>query len=177
VSSALLAALLQGAFLAAVDGAGELEQLMGRLNRFLNERTEGEKYATVFYCTLDRAGLLRWANAGHCTPYLLRTTGEMKTLGTTGMPLGMLDMATYEVEEVQLQPGDKVVAYSDGLSEAENTEGKFFDIPRMKKVMLNHAKSSCAELHADLMLAVDAFTEGAVQSDDITAVVIEYQPA
>jgi serine phosphatase RsbU (regulator of sigma subunit)/pSer/pThr/pTyr-binding forkhead associated (FHA) protein len=176
VSSALLAALLQGAFLASADGAGEIEQLMSRLNRFLNERTEGEKYATVFYCTLNRAGLLRWTNAGHCTPYLIRTTGEIKPLGSTGMPLGMLDMATYEVEEVQLGAGDKVVAYSDGLSEAENTEGNFFDVDRMKKVMLDHARSSCSALHADLMEAVDSFTEGAVQNDDITAVVIEYQP-
>ncbi len=176
VSSALLAALLQGAFLASADGAGQIEQLMSRVNRFLNERTEGEKYATVFYCTLDRDGQLRWANAGHCTPYLLRTSGEIIPLGTTGMPLGMLDLATYSVEEIRLLPGDKVIAYSDGLSEAENTQGNFFDVDRMKKVMLHHAQSSCSDLHADLMQAVDTFTEGAVQNDDITAVVIEYQP-
>jgi len=88
----------------------------------------------------------------------------------------MLDLATYSVEELRLQPGDKVVAYSDGLSEAENTEGKFFDVRRMKQVMLTHAGSSCTALHAELMEAVDSFTEGAVQNDDITAVVIEYQP-
>ena len=177
VSSALLAALLQGAFLASSDGAGQIEQLMSRLNRFLNERTEGEKYATVFYCTLDREGLLCWANAGHCTPYLIRTTGEMMPLGTTGMPLGMLDSATYSVERARLQPGDKVVAYSDGLSEAENIKGQFFDVDRMKKVILAHTASGCSALHTDLMAAVDAFTEGAMQNDDITAVVIEYKPA
>lgn len=177
VSSALLAALLQGAFLASSDGAGQIEQLMSRLNRFLNERTEGEKYATVFYCTLDREGLLCWANAGHCKPYLVRTTGQITSLGTTGMPLGMLDVATYSVEQVQLQPGDKVVAYSDGLSEAENIKGQFFDLDRMKKVIVAHAQSGCSALHTDLMAAVDAFTEGAVQGDDITAVVIEYRPA
>ena len=176
VSSALLAALLQGAFLASSDGAGQIEQLMSRLNRFLNERTEGEKYATVFYCTLDREGLLCWANAGHCTPYLIRTTGEMIPLGTTGMPLGMLDSATYSVEQARLQPGDKVVAYSDGLSEAENIKGQFFDVDRMKKVILAHTASGCSALHTDLMAAVDAFTEGAMQNDDITAVVIEYRP-
>ena len=155
VSSALLAALLQGAFLASADGAGQIEQLMGRLNRFLNERTEGEKYATVFYCTLDREGLLCWANAGHCTPYLIRTSGEIETLGTTGMPLGMIDVATYSVEQVHLRPGDKVVAYSDGLSEAENIRGQFFDVGRMKKVILAHATSGCSALHSDLMAAVE----------------------
>jgi sigma-B regulation protein RsbU (phosphoserine phosphatase) len=176
VSSALLAALLQGAFLASAEGAEHIEQLMMRVNHFLNDRTEGEKYATLFYCTLNRNGLLRWSNAGHCTPYLIRTSGEMKALETTGLPLGMLAMATYGVEEVQLQPGDKIVAYSDGLTEAANTEGKFFDIARMKTLILSNARSSCSKLHGDLMQAVDAFTEGAIQSDDITAVVIEYQP-
>ncbi len=176
VSSALLAALLQGAFLTLEEGAGQIEQMMTRMNRFLNERTAGEKYATVFYCTLDRNGLLRWANAGHCTPYLIRASGEIKVLGTTGMPLGMLDMADYAVEELQVQPGDKLVAYSDGLTEAANTEGRFFDATRMKRVIEDHAGSSCTELHQDLMDAVDLFTEGAVQNDDITAVVIEYRP-
>jgi serine phosphatase RsbU (regulator of sigma subunit) len=88
----------------------------------------------------------------------------------------MLAMATYGVEEVQLQPGDKIVAYSDGLTEAANTEGKFFDMGRMKTLILANARSSCSKLHGDLMRAVDTFTEGAIQSDDITAVVIEYQP-
>lgn len=176
VSSALLAALLQGAFLAAAEEAEHIEQLMIRVNHFLNDRTEGEKYATLFYCTLNRNGLLRWSNAGHCTPYLIRTNGEMKALETTGLPLGMLAMATYGVEEVQLQPGDKIVAYSDGLTEAANTEGKFFDLGRMKTLILANARSSCSKLHGDLMQAVDTFTEGAIQSDDITAVVIEYQP-
>jgi serine phosphatase RsbU (regulator of sigma subunit) len=177
VSSALLAALLQGAFLASVEGAEHIEQLMMRVNHFLNDRTEGEKYATLFYCTLDRNGMLRWSNAGHCTPYLIRTNGEMKALETTGLPLGMLAMATYGVEEVQLKPGDKIVAYSDGLTDAANTEGNFFDIGRMKTLILSNARSSCSKLHGDLMQAVDTFTEGAIQSDDITAVVIEYQPS
>jgi serine phosphatase RsbU (regulator of sigma subunit) len=176
VSSALLAALLQGSFLLASDSETDIEQMMSRINLFLNERTEGEKYATVFYCTVGHDGLLRWANAGHCTPLVVRATGETETLASTGMPLGMLAEATYGVRSVQLQPQDKIVAYSDGLSDAENAQGKVFEASRMKEVIRAHAKDSASGLLRALMRAVESFTSGAVQRDDITAVVVEYRP-
>jgi phosphoserine phosphatase RsbU/P len=175
VSSALLAALLQGSFLLASDGSHGIEQLMSRVNVFLNERTEGEKYATVFYCTLSRDGTLRWANAGHVTPFLVRSGGQMSTLNTTGTPLGMLEIAEYGVETIQMQPGDKIVAYSDGLSEAQNAEGAFFEASRMKQIMLANAARSAAELHHALMEQVESFTQGTVQHDDITALVMEFR--
>jgi sigma-B regulation protein RsbU (phosphoserine phosphatase) len=176
VSSALLAALLQGSFLLASDSETDIEQMMSRINLFLNERTEGEKYATVFYCTVSHDGLLRWANAGHCTPLVVRANGETETLATTGMPLGMLAEATYGVRSVQLQPQDKIVAYSDGLSDAENAQGKCFEASRMREVIRAHAKDSASGLLRALMRAVESFTGGAVQHDDITAVVVEYRP-
>jgi phosphoserine phosphatase RsbU/P len=174
VSSALLAALLQGSFLLSSDGAHDIEQMMSRINLFLNERTEGEKYATVFYCTLNRNGMLRWANAGHVTPFLVRCAGEMTVLRTTGMPLGMLDSAEYGVETVEMQPGDKIVAYSDGLSEAQDPEGRFFETARMKQLIAANAGKSAADLHRALMEQVESFTRGTVQHDDITALVIEF---
>ncbi|HYI96860.1 MAG TPA: SpoIIE family protein phosphatase [Bryobacteraceae bacterium] len=174
VSSALLAALLQGSFLLASEN--DMEQMMSRINLFLNERTEGEKYATVFYCTVNRDGLLRWVNAGHCTPILVRAGGGMEHLESTGTPLGLLDESTYAVRTVQLQPGDKIVAYSDGLSDAENSQGKFFEASRMLEVIRSHSKDSASALLAALMRAVEKFTGDAVQHDDITAVVVEYRP-
>lgn len=175
VSSALLAALLQGSFLLASDSESDIEQMMHRINVFLYERTEGEKYATVFYATVNREGLLRWANAGHVTPILLRSSGELENLETTGMPLGMLDIATFGVKTTQLQPGDKIVAYSDGLSDAENSHGKFFEASRMMDLIRRGAKDDAACLHAELIREVEAFTNGALQHDDITTVVVEYQ--
>ena len=93
VSSALLASLLQGAFLMAPGGAPNIEPMMLRVNAFLLERTRGEKYATVFYCTLDSDGLLSYANAGHCAPFLVGTDGRMRKLHTSGMPVGMIEGA------------------------------------------------------------------------------------
>jgi serine phosphatase RsbU (regulator of sigma subunit) len=174
VSSALLASLLQGAFLLSSDGPVQIEQVMGRINRFLSERAKGEKYATVFYCTVNRKGLLCWANAGHPKPFLVRGREELVSLQTTGMPLGMLEMASYGVEQIQLAPGDKVVIFSDGLSEAENTEGEFFDRKGLRETIKANCGKDCLGLHEALLHAVESFTEGGELSDDITLLVLEY---
>lgn len=176
VSSALLAALLQGAFLLASDGPIDIADMMQRINRFLNERTQGEKYATFFYCTIDRSGLMNWANAGHCAPFLVQRDGRIRALQTTGLPLGMMEGATYQVEQTLLKPGDKLALYSDGLTESENAESAFFDTQRLREVLRAHAGAGSAEMHAAILSALEAFTEGGVISDDITAVVIEYCP-
>jgi sigma-B regulation protein RsbU (phosphoserine phosphatase) len=167
---------MQGSFLRAAETAGQIEEMLNRLNRFLLDRTEGEKYATLFYCTLESDGLLRWTNAAHCAPILVRATGELETLDSTGMPVGMLTIATYEVKTTQLHRGDKIVVYSDGVTEAQNLAGEFFEFRRLSDVLRRHAQAECRELHDRLMEELRAFTGDALQSDDITLVVVEYRP-
>jgi len=176
VSAALLAALLQGAFVFASEGDVRIDDVMSRVNRFLIERARGEKYATVVYCTVHRSGELRWSNAGHPKPVVVRATGELEPLDSTGMPIGMLDVAAYEVKTMQLQPGDKLVLFSDGLSEAANSDGEFFEKKALKEFLCAHAGIGCAELHAQLVEAVEDFSEASEQQDDITMLVLEYQP-
>ncbi len=81
----------------------------------------------------------------------------------------------YSRRRTELAPGDKVVIYSDGVTEAQDTQGGFFGRKRLREVVAAHAGSNCAGLHAAVQEAVTAFTEGAAQSDDITVVVLEYQ--
>lgn len=176
VSSALLASLLQGAFLMAQGGPPNIEPMMLRVNDFLLERTRGEKYATVFYCELDSAGFLSYANAGHCAPFLVSSDGRIRKLHTTGMPVGMIEGAPIGMLQTQLAPGDKVVIYSDGLTEAEDADGVFFDTERLRLCLRDNAKSDAVGMHTALLDAVDRFTEGGVIRDDITALVIEYLP-
>jgi serine phosphatase RsbU (regulator of sigma subunit)/pSer/pThr/pTyr-binding forkhead associated (FHA) protein len=176
VSSALLASLLQGAFLLAAESRLQMEQMMVRINRFLYERTQGEKYATAFYSTLDSNGLLRWANAGHCPPLLLTETGKIEILTPTGTPLGMLPESICGVSENRLAPGDKLVIYSDGLSEARNCDGQFFETRRLRALVSRGIHANCQELHAAIIQAMEEFTDGAVQNDDVTLLVLEYQP-
>jgi serine phosphatase RsbU (regulator of sigma subunit) len=176
VSSALLAALLQGSFLTAMATPDEMEATMARINQFLYERTEGEKYATVFLCVIDWHGKMCWSNAGHVKPMLIRASGEITCLDTTGMPLGLLDVATFGVQTMQLAPGDKLVAFSDGLTEAEDASGSFFETARLSVLLKSHAERDAAELHAAVMREVERFTAGAIQTDDITSLVLEYRP-
>ena len=176
VSAALLAALLQGAFAFASEGTLQIEDVMSRVNRFLIERARGEKYATVVYCTIDRGGELRWSNAGHPKPVLLRASGDLQMLDSTGMPIGMLDFADYEVKTIQLQPGDKVLLFSDGLTESANAEGEFFEKRALREFLVAHAGIGCTDLHRKLIEAVEDFSEASEQQDDITTLVLEYQP-
>jgi len=174
VSSALLASLLQGAFLMASGDSAEIEPTMAHLNRFLLERARGEKYATVFYCMVNSAGLLSYANAGHCAPFLVSTDGRLRKLHTSGMPVGMLEEAQFQVVQMQLESGDKLVIYSDGLTEAENAAGEFFDTDRLRTCLRDNASMGAADLHKVLLSTLDAFVEGGVIRDDITALVLEY---
>ncbi len=175
VSSALLASLLQGAMITATEHPEAMGRRMGQLNRFLIDRTGGEKYATIFYSLLDRAGKLYYVNAAHCPPLIVRANGDRLELEATGMPVGLVDSAEFPVMEQHLAPGDKVVIYSDGVTEAQNTEGKFFGKRRMREIVEAHAKDSCAAIHDAIQEGVAVFTDGAPQSDDITVVVLEFR--
>jgi serine phosphatase RsbU (regulator of sigma subunit)/pSer/pThr/pTyr-binding forkhead associated (FHA) protein len=174
VSSALLASLLQGAFLAGGHAATRMDVLMSQVNQFLVERTEGEKYATLFCGVMRRDGVLRWSNAGHCPPLVLRRTGEILKLDATSMPLGMLDEAEFTVKHTQLEPGDKVIVYTDGVSEAQNRQGQFFETKRLELLLRANTGKSCDAMIQSLIASIESFTEGVPQSDDITAVVMEY---
>lgn len=176
VSSALLASLLQGMFVMTSDDPTHMEPRLARLNEFLLERTRGEKYATVFYCILDSSGLLSYANAGHCAPFLVGRDGGLRSLHTTSMPVGMIEGAPFPMAQTQLAPGDKIVIYSDGLTEAEGADGTFFDTDRVRKCLRDGAALGATALHASLLETLDRFTDGGAVRDDITALVLEYAP-
>jgi sigma-B regulation protein RsbU (phosphoserine phosphatase) len=176
VSSALLASLLQGALITVTDDPEALQHRIEQLNRFLLGRTGGEKYATVFYCLLHLDGRLHYVNAAQCPPLIVRTGAPLVELETTGMPVGLMDPATFELAECQLVNGDRVVIYSDGVTEAANSAGEFFGKKRLRQILAEHNAASCSELHDAIQTGVGIFTEDAAQSDDITVVVLEYRP-
>jgi len=177
VGSALLAALLQGALITSSEHARVLGRRMERLNQFLNNRTGGEKYATIFYSLVEEDGLFSYVNAAHCPPMLVRGGAIVRELAATGMPVGLLEPASFEVSEDRLQSGDKIVIYTDGVTEAQNTRGEFFGRKRLREIVVQHAAGSSGDIHDAIQGAVTAFTQGATQSDDITVVVAEFNPS
>ncbi len=174
VASALLASLLQGALITVTENPEAMGHRMERLNRFLLDRTGGEKYATVFYCLLHDDGTMCYVNAAHCPPMLVRANGERLELEASGMPVGLVETAEFAVVEQRLAAADKIVIYSDGVTEAQNLEKRFFGKRRLREVVEAHAGHSCTVIHDAIQDAVAAFTEGAAQSDDITLVVLEF---
>jgi serine phosphatase RsbU (regulator of sigma subunit) len=175
VSSALLASLLQGALITASEHPEAMVRRMQRLNRFLLERTGGEKYATVFYALLNSDGRLHYVNAAHCPPLIVRPDGTMQELEATGMPVGLLEGTEFPAAESRLAPGDKVVIYTDGVTEAQDTQGAFFGKKRLREIVAAHASGPCGALQGAIQDGVAAFAEGAPQSDDITVLVLEYR--
>jgi len=176
VSSALLASLLQGAFLTTSPSSHVMAKRVARLNRFLNDRTKGGKYATVFYCLLDRSGRLHFINGGHCAPILISQAGRYEYLEATAMPVGMLPGAEFQVEQRQLSSGDRIVIYTDGVTEAQNPSGEFFGRKQLREIVVAHAGDGCAALHDAVLRTVKNFISDAPQADDITLVVVEYHP-
>lgn len=178
VAAALLASLLQGVIMEAAAAGTPLEEWLPRLNRFLLERTEGEKYCTIFAGHLNREGVLRYANAGHSRPFLVRPRGAsgpgIEVLESNGFPVGMLEEATFEVAEVRLGPGDTLVLFSDGVEEARRAPKEFFGRERIAGVLASHATAALGHVEAKLREAVKEFLKGAEPHDDATLLLVRY---
>ena len=173
VSSALLASFLQGVFLSA-SATTDISEVFSRINHFLSERAEHGKYATLFYSRLDIHGRLTFANAGHCAPILVRANREMEKLETTSMPVGLMPGAQFELGSRELGPGDRLILYSDGVTEAQNGAGDFFGRKRLRDAIRSAEKGSARQVQDAIRQAILDFTAGAEQADDVTLVVMEY---
>lgn len=174
VSSALLASFLQGAFLTA-SCATDIPEVLSRINTFLNDRAEHGKYATLFYSKLDSSGRLTYSNAGHCAPLLLRHTGEIEKLEPTAVPVGLLPGARFDLDYRDLAAGDRLVLYTDGVTEAENGKGEFFGRKGLRDAVQRAGNAGCRELHDAIKKEILDFTAGAEQSDDVTLLIVEYR--
>jgi sigma-B regulation protein RsbU (phosphoserine phosphatase) len=178
ISAALLMASIQSTMRTQLatsngDGAQPLSaaKLVATLNRQLYATTSPEKYATFFFALYDEnTRALTYTNAGHLAPMLLRGS-DFQMLESTGTVVGAFPLARYEEKTVTLEPGDLLVAYTDGVEEPENVYGEQFGEDRLKDVIAKYAKADSAELIARTMEAVVQWTgEGELQ-DDMTMVV------
>jgi len=167
VPAALLMSTLQSSFMGVSSGDDNLARVCGRVNRFLVERTSPERYATFFVGRLTEDAYLAYVNAGHNPPYLLRA-GEQRRLMGGGMPLGLFADAAYELQKVRLAPGDLLLCYTDGVTEAMNPDSEEFGEERMLAAASAHVGRSAREVVEAVRSAVEEHTRGAPQHDDLT---------
>ena len=175
ISAALLATLLQGVFFTTATMDIPLPGIFSRVNRYLCERSGDDRYATVFYGVLDAAGRFEYVNAGHVPPIVRRRSGAAEALGSTNFPVGMFPEADYESAEVNLEPGEFLVIYTDGVSEAANVSAELFEEARLRQIVEDFKGGTVGELAEMIRNGVKAFTAGAPQSDDVTILVVGYR--
>jgi len=171
--AALLTAVLQGIFAAHTFVAVEPKETVARVNIALIHRSIESRFATIFFGVLDRQGGLTYCNAGHNAPFLIGKSG-VRRLEEGGLIVGMFEHATYEQETVQLDPGDIIVVFSDGVSEALSAGSEEFGEERLQSVVREHMNEGPDATLEHMLDAVRVFTKGAVQNDDVTALVVRY---
>jgi len=174
--AAMMSVMLQGSFDAVAAGDPSLEQLFDRVNRFLCERTPPEMYATVFYGVLDPSGRLDFVNAAHPAPVVVHPNGECLLLGSANFPVGMFPSAQFTAKSAQLQAGDELIIFSDGVTEAQNSSRDLFGDARLLDFLKAAAGLPPAQKCARLVEAVEHFAGLAPQADDLTVVLARYAP-
>jgi len=157
----------------ALEGRNPAEALR-RVNEFILQDKSSPLFLSAFYAVLDRpTGRLTYANAGHNPPLWLRqATGEVEPLRARGILLGAFDAFVQDERACMLEPGDCVVFYTDGITEARNVAGDFLDDEGLEAIVRSQSWSSAEELLATIITAVDEFAAGLPQADDFTVVVL-----
>jgi sigma-B regulation protein RsbU (phosphoserine phosphatase) len=156
-----------------LSGPVDLSQLMTNLNFLIHEASPDNRYATFFYGEFNPAThRLEYVNAGHNAPMLFRATGEVERLKATGPVVGLVEAGRFEQRSIELAPGDLLLVYSDGISEAMNPADEEWGEERLKAAAAVAFPCNANALIERLFEAADAFASGAVQHDDMTVVVV-----
>lgn len=171
-AAALLTAKIQGLFSAQL-GEGTPAETIRRVNTGLVRRAIEAKYATMFHSTLDKDGVLTYCNAGH-NPPIVYGPGGLRRLSSGGMPVGFFEHAPYANVVEQLQKGDVVVIFTDGVTEALDIHGQEFGEERLIELVKSHCRADASLILERIVQEVQAFARGAAQHDDVTALVLKY---
>ena len=175
--AALLMALLLAMMRTLVDEGLQGAALVKRLNTQIVKHAPPSRFITLFVATLDPAtGELSYVNAGQNPPLLRRATGQYEALRAGGMALGMFDHAEYRAGHAVLGPGDVIVMYSDGVTEAENVDGQPFDEAGLQQVVEGRKWGSAKELGWATFAAVDEHSRERKLLDDVTVLVLRRLP-
>jgi sigma-B regulation protein RsbU (phosphoserine phosphatase) len=174
--AALLMALLLAMLRALVDEGLESARLLERLNVQVERHTPASRFITLFYGLYDpRDGTMEYVNAGHLPPLIRRADGTLGRLEGSGVALGMFDRTTYEAHRVQVAPGDVLVLFSDGITEAEDPAGRAFEEAGLEHIVGQWAQRDEASpdvLGRAIISAVETYAGDSRLADDLTVLVL-----
>lgn len=175
IAAALMMASLEASLRAEASRAGtNLAAMIARVNQMLFDASAEDRYATLFYSLYDPAtGFLTYVNAGHNAPMLFRQTGIVERLDEGGGPVvGLMPECSYEQAEVTLNPGDMLLMYTDGITEALNSALEEWGEKRLIAAASGLRGKDSQAVIAGIIQAADAHAAGASQSDDMTLVLL-----
>jgi len=158
--------------LMAVNGTG-LADLSVLVNDYLSGATADNRFATFAMVRLEPDGRMVAVNAGHCPLLVRRSDGRVDEISSSGFPLGMMPVATYSEHETRLEPGELLLLYTDGLTEAEDPDDEEFGVERVAEVVSRLERPSAAAACKELLNAVERHTCGEPLHDDATLLVVE----
>jgi serine phosphatase RsbU (regulator of sigma subunit) len=184
IAAALIMAVVQASLrILASENNISLPELAAKMNRVLHRSTGASSYATFFYAQLDQGKRrLHYVNAGHNPPYLIRRLGDdenssapgpIEELAAGGTIIGMFPGASYEESVVDLNPGDILMAFTDGVTEALNPAQEEFGEQRLKELLWRVAKMPIRDMTATISKELRAWIGDAPQHDDITFIVLK----
>lgn len=176
ISAALIMASLRASLRGlALDGPGDLSHMMDKVNRLVYEASSSSRYATFFFATYDsQTRVLQYVNAGHNPPMLIRVgSNEVVRLEAGGLVVGLLPSAKYEAQSITLQPGDLLILYTDGISEAMTAADEEWGEDRLLAATPLSCSITAAQVITSIFSAADEFTAGAEQHDDMTLLIMK----
>ncbi|MBN2279730.1 MAG: SpoIIE family protein phosphatase [Candidatus Marinimicrobia bacterium] len=174
IPAALIMANLQATLRAQAHLTLSCSKCLERSNKMLFHSTAIDKFATLFYAVVNASDrTLTYTVAGHTPPVYMTASGNHRLLEVGGTVLGFLENSDYQEETLQLEPGDLLVAYSDGITEAVDFEDNFFEEWRLVEVVRKHREKSSREIIDEILQAVAGFSRGGDPNDDMTLLVIK----
>ena len=173
IPAALLSSLSLGAINMEFRSSGDPSSVLGSVNQLLCGKTPPNRFVTLFLCQFSASGEGRYINAGHTAFVYRRGTGALDRLESSCLPLGVFPSVSYDSLPLMLSPGDVLVVYSDGLTDAENEAGEDFGEEQLEALIRSAAPQGCEVLESSLLAGLDRFTKGTPQTDDITFLLIE----
>lgn len=175
-AAALLMSSLHAAIHAQTGSHDSLVDTICAVNRYLADSIPSNRFVTLFCAELDpESGALSFLNAGHNPPLIVHAAGTVEQLASGGLPLGIKRDADYREGRTQLQRGDVLVIYSDGVTEATSPSGEEFGPTRLYEVVSRNVEASASGIRDRIESALTKFSQGTRAADDITLVIVKRQ--